>query len=122
MLGWIPIIGPIIEGIVSIFNKKMDTDTAKYTSKLNAETTDAQTAARIIETTRDDIGIRIARDIVIFPVAVWSALLSWDTIVAKSYKAYMFGVEKYPPSAEYLPYAVMMFLLGNIGINAWKRK
>lgn len=115
---WLPIIGPIIEGIVSIFNKRQDT----YQAQLNAETTDAQTAARIIEVTKDDIGIRICRDIVCFPTSVWAALIGWDTIMAKRFPDLMFHVEKYPDSVEYLPYAVLAFLLGNIGINAWKRK
>lgn len=122
MLSWIPIIGPVIEGIVSIFNKKMDTDVVKYQTKVNAEVTDAQTAARIIEATKDDIGIRLTRDIVCFPVAIWAALISWDTIIAIRFPNLMFHVEKFPESVEYLPYAVLTFLLGNIGINAWKRK
>jgi len=122
MLSWIPILGPIIEGLVNIFNKKMDTDTVKYNAKLDADTADAQTAARIIETTKDDIGIRLTRDIVCFPVSIWAALIAWDTIVAIRFPSLMFHVEKFPTSVEYLPYAVLTFLLGNIGINAWKRK
>ena len=122
MLGWIPIIGPIIEGIVSIFNKKMDTDVVKLQTKTAADVEDAKTAAYIIDSTKDDIGVRIARDIVIFPVSVWAGLIGWDTIVAKRFPDLMFHVERFPQSVEYLPYAVLAFLLGNIGINAWKRK
>lgn len=123
LTGWIPIIGPVINGIVSIWSKKQDTDLAKLQTVTNADVENAKTSAQIIEATKDDIGLRIARDIVVWPVCIWTALLSWDTIIAESsFKAWMFHVASFQEtSAPYLPYAVLMFLLGNIGINAYNR-
>lgn len=122
ILTWIPILGPIIEGLFGFLNKRQDNALAKFKIGTEADTEDAKTAARIIETTQDDIGIRLARDILIFPTSVWGALIGWDTIVAIRFPWLQFHVEKYPDSVAYLPYAVVAFLLGNIGINAWKRR
>lgn len=122
LASWIPVIGPILQGIVSIFNKKMDTDVAKLTVKRQSDVEEAKVSAEIIKTTQDSIGLRLMRDIVCFPVVVWSALLGWDTIVALRYPELKFHVANYPDAVGYIPYAVMVFLLGNIGINMWARK
>src|SRR5258705_13818465 len=84
ILSWLPIIGPIIEGFFGFLNKKQDTALAKFQAGTSADTEDAKTSARIIEATRDDLGTRLARDLIVFPVAVWTALLVWDTIIAES--------------------------------------
>lgn len=122
MLGWIPFLGPIIEGVVSIFTKYRDTDLEKYKTKIGADVEEAKVSSNIISATKDDIGLRLMRDAVCLPVVAWSCIVGWDTIVAVRYPWLMFHVEKYPDSVGYLPYAVLVFLLGNIGINTWKRK
>ncbi len=122
ILTWIPILGPIIEGVFGWLNKRQDNALELVKAGRTADLEESKIAANIIETTKDDIGIRLARDIIIFPVAVWTALIGWDTINAIRFPSVMFYVEKYPDSVAYLPYAVITFLLGNIGINAWKRR
>lgn len=118
MLSWIPLIGPIIQGLVSIFTKVEDTKLGMRTD----EVTEAKVSAQIIQTNSTSIGLRIITDMICFPVAVWTMLISWDTIVAKSYPSLMWHTANYPASVSYLPYAVLMFLLGNIGINTWNRQ
>lgn len=124
MLAFLPIIGPIIQGVVSIFTKKMDTDVQKLTVNREQDTEESKVSAQIIQSTQDDIGLRFMRDLLIFPIIVWTTLLSWDTIVAESaYKDYMWHLASFDKTgAPYLPYAVIVFLLGNIGINMWSRK
>lgn len=123
MLAFLPIIGPIIQGIVSIFTKKMDTDVAKLQTTATRDVEEAKVSATIIQATQDDIGLRLMRDLVCFPIVVWSFLVSWDTIVALSYPEWMFHVAGFDKtSVPYLPYAVITFLLGNIGINMWSRR
>src|SRR6266478_6340218 len=122
ILTWIPILGPIIEGVFGWLNKRQDNALELVKAGRTADLEESKIAANIIETTKDDIGIRLARDIIIFPVAVWTALIGWDTINALRFPGVMFHVDKYPESVAYLPYAVITFLLGNIGINAWKRR
>lgn len=124
ILGFLPIIGPIIQGIVSIFTKSMDTKVAVLKTERTADVQEGQVSAQIIHDTQDDIGLRFMRDLMIFPVVVWVALLCWDTIVAESvlhdYMWHLASFEK--TGAPYLPYAVIVFLLGNIGINMFNRK
>lgn len=122
MFGWLPIIGPIIDGIVSIWKGYQQVDVAKYTVDGKVQVEAMQASANIIESTKDDIGIRIARDILIFPTCIWMALISWDTIMAIKYPFVMWHVEKYPDSVSYFPLAVITFLLGNQALNIWKRK
>ena len=115
MLSWLPLIGPVVDGIVSIFTKMQD-------SKLQTLQTETQASVQIIEATKDDIGLRIMRDAVCLPVVVWTALIGWDTIIALRYPQWMFHVSNFPETVEYIPYAVLVFLFGNIGLNMWRRK
>jgi len=124
MLAFLPIIGPIIQGIVSIFTKMQDTKVEVLKTERGTQVEEAKVSAQIIQTTQDDIGLRFMRDLIIFPVVVWTALLCWDTIVAESaYSGWMWHLASFEKTgAPYLPYAVIVFLLGNIGINMWNRK
>lgn len=122
MFGWIPLIGPIIDGIVSIFSKWQDTQLGKYKVNGEVDVQAMKASEGIIAATKDDIGVRISRDLMIFPVSVWTSIISWDTIVAIRYPTLMFHVAPYPSSLEYLPYAVVTFLLGAVGLTIWGRK
>jgi hypothetical protein len=122
MLAFLPIIGPIIQGIVSIFAKTQDTKVEVLKTTLGTEVAEAKVSAQIIGETQDDIGLRLMRDLLCFPTVMWACLIGWDTIVAYRYPDWMFHVPPYPDSVAYLPYAVVVFLLGNIGINMWNRK
>lgn len=122
MFTWIPLIGPIIQGVISIFTKSMDTKLGTLKVERSSDIEEAKISAQIIQTTQDDIGLRLMRDAVCLPVVVWAMLGGWDTIVAIRYPWLMFHVEKFPESMAYYPYAVLVFLLGNIGINMWNRK
>lgn len=122
MLSWIPFIGPVIQGFVSIFSKVEDTALGKYKVDGSVDVEGMKASAQIIQDTHQDISIRILTDgICLFPV-IWTMIIGWDTIMIRHYPEWCWIVEKYPPSVEYLPYAVMVFLIGNIGVNAWKRK
>jgi len=122
MLSWIPLIGPIIQGITSIFSKWQDTELGKYTidGKVDVEAMKASTS--IIDATRDDIGIRLIRDALLLPPVAWAGIVGWDTIVVRHWNWLYFEVPPYPPSLAYLPGAAFAFLLGNLALNVWRRK
>ena len=122
MLAFLPIIGPIIQGVSSIFSKWQDTKLGELTVQRQQDTEEAKVSAQIIHDTQDDIGLRLMRDGVCFFPVLWTALIGWDTIVAMRYPELQFHVANYPESVQYIPYAVMVFLLGNIGLNMWSRK
>lgn len=123
MLAFLPIIGPIIQGISSIFTGYFNTQVQIKQANVQQDIAESQVSAQIIHDTQDDIGLRLMRDLVCFPVVVWSCLIGWDTIIANTqFNPWMWHVANYPSTVSYLPYAVLVFLLGNIGINMWSRK
>lgn len=122
MLSWIPLLGPIIQGVASIFNGFTNMKVVQLQTAAQTTIAETNASAQIIQSTKDDIGLRIMRDMVCFPVVIWSMIIGWDSIMVRHYPQYIFIVEKYPDSVAYLPYAVLIFLLGNIGINTFNRK
>jgi hypothetical protein len=121
MFGWIPIIGPIIDGVVSIFSKYQDTELGKYTVDGKVDVAAMQASNDLAIATTTDIGVRLVRDIIMFPVAVWTAIISWDSIVVYEYPEWFFKVAPYPPSLAYLPYAIITFLFGATAMILWRR-
>ena|SRR5882762_9696795 len=128
MLSWIPVIGPILSGllgpIATMFGKFFDSKVAITQATLSTEVEEAKVSAQVIHDTQDDIALRFMRDLAVFPVVVWSCLIGWDTIWAyyPPMKPWIFPIPAYPASVGYLPYVVLVFLFGNIGLNTWKRK
>lgn len=122
MFAWIPIIGPIIDGIVSMFSKWQDTQLGKYTVDGKVDVEGMRASADIINSTQDDIGVRLMRDLALFPPVVWSAFIGWDTIVAKRFPNLMFKVADYPEAVQYIPYMAFVFLFGAVGLTMWKRR
>lgn len=126
MLSWIPLLGPILQGLFStgatIYSKFKDTELGKLQTNRTADLEESKVAAQIITTTNDDIALRIMRDGLCLGPVVWTMIGSWDTIVAKHWPHLKFVVAEYPAAMDYLPYAVVVFLLGNIGLNMWNRK
>jgi hypothetical protein len=118
----IPIIGAILQMITGIFGKYEDTQLGKYTVDGKVDTEAMRASADIIASTRDDPGIRLLRDMALFPPVVWSMLVGWDTIVAKHYPWLMFHVVNYPKAVEYIPYMAFVFLFGAVGLTMWKRR
>jgi len=122
MFGWIPIIGPIIQGIVSIWKGYQNESIVKYKVDGSVDIEAMHTSADIISATRDDIGIRLARDLLLFPVIIWVDLIVWDKIVVIKYPGAVWGVALLPDAIAYLPYAAVTFLLGAVGLTIWSRR
>lgn len=122
MLSWIPLVGPIFQGLFSTASSIYATFKSTQVEQIKADVATAQVSARIIHDTNDDISIKILRDALLIGPVVWCLLGSWDTIMVLRYPEWMFHVSKYPETMAYLPYAAVTFLLGNIGLNIWKRK
>lgn len=123
MLSWIPLLGPILQGISSIFTSFSSEKIAQINANSANTIAETQASVQIIQATQDDIGLRIMRDAACLPVVVWTMLLGWDTIIARTnFKSWMWHTADYPESVKYIPYAVLIFLFGNLGLNAWKNK
>lgn len=122
MLGWLPIVGPIIDGIVSIFSKYQDTALGKYKVDGTVDVEAIKASSELAEQTSTDIGVRLARDLIMFPVAFWTAVVSWDNLVVYVFPSWFWKVAPYPTSLSYLPYAVIVFLFGSTAMILWNRK
>jgi len=123
MLSWIPLLGPILQGLFNIvgtvYSKFKDTQLGMRVQDVEEE----KVAQQIVQTNSAYIGYRILTEAVCAPVCIWTMLVTWDTIVALRYPELMWHVASFEQtSVPYLPYAVLMFLLGSIGINSWNRK
>jgi hypothetical protein len=122
MFSWIPLIGPILQGLFSTGASIYATFKSTEVEEIKAGVTDAQTAAQIIQTTNDDIGLRILRDAaLVFPV-FWSAIIGWDTIYAGHWNGWAWVVPDYPDNVKYIPYGAFAFLFGLLGFKIWKGK
>lgn len=132
MLGFIPLIGPILQGLSGIVSSFTNLAGIKITTASQVAIAETQTSANIIQSTQDDILLRILRDATILPVVVWSMAIGWDTLISGRDHAgnlyhtwaadWIWHVPDYPPSVAYLPYMVLVFLFGNIGLNMWRHK
>ena len=114
LLNFIPVIGPLVTPIVNFFTKFIDDKTA-------LQETEIKGSVEVIKATEEDWGVRLARDIVIWPWALWLGGYGWDTFVAIRWHWLQIGIADPPQAIAYIPYAVLVFLLGNIGLNMWKR-
>lgn len=125
VLGWIPVLGPIIQGLFGFAGKFLDTKVAITQSNNSRDVSEAQVSAQIISVTNDDICLRLLRDIYCTPACIHLMLVSWDTIIAQTTwvnHSWMWHTATYPASYAWYPTTVAVFLLGNIGLNMWNRK
>lgn len=126
MLSFIPFIGPIISGIItpiiSIFTKVQDKDIVAIKTAGEVTVAETQESTKVIQATEGDWGVRLARDVVIWPWCLWLGGYGWDTFVTERWHWLYIGIADPPTSVAYIPYAVLVFLLGNIGLNMWNRK
>jgi hypothetical protein len=117
------LISLLLGGVSSFFTGLFNKETTQI--KADADVTIAETkgSTQIIHDTADDIGVKLCRDLIMWPVATLTALLTWDNIILHSHPTWVIVVESFEknPGFEYLPYAVITFLFGNIGINMWSR-
>lgn len=122
MLSWIPLLGPILQGLFntvsSVYLKFKDTQLGMRVQ----DTEDAKIGAQIIESNNQYLSTRIMVDFALVMPVAWSALIGWDTIVAKRFPDLMFHVADYPANVQYIPYGAFAFLFGTLGMSMWKRK
>lgn len=121
MFAWIPLIGPIIEGIVSIFTKFEDTDLGKKKIEAGVYTEEITSSAQTLRDFHDDIAVRICRDIILLPGSLWVGSIVWSKFIERHYPDLVWAVNAIPESIAYLPMAIMTFLFGVVAVSAYKR-
>lgn len=116
LLSVLPVIGPIIQGVVDVFNKRSDVDLQKTLSanqtalgkQIDTNKTDVaviQERGAIVLAFKDDLGVRLLRDLVMFFPSAWMAWYFANLI-------YPFAgtVATPPETMQYIPYAIIAFL------------
>lgn len=117
VLSWLPLIGPIFQTIADAWSKHEDTQLQKQvdTNKtaLGTLTTNNQTDVEVIQSRaqvaiafKDDLGVRMIRDIVMFPIGIWTG----GYFYTLTFPHGGWVVEMPPQPMQYIPYAVIAFL------------
>jgi hypothetical protein len=107
---------------VSIFTKKKDAEVEIYKADTESNIAIAKTWSDNRARKEDGIALQFLRDLLCFGPIMWVDIIIWDKIVATSHPTWVVGVLPLPESIAYMPGAVVVFLLGNIGLNMWKTK
>lgn len=121
LLSFIPLLGPIIDGIVSIWTKAKDTEVAKYKVDGEVHSVEVQASTQTTIAFKDDIGVRFCRDLVMLPGSIWCALYLWDKIVAHHYPTLVYDVAPLDGPLAVLPVALLTFYFGMAAISPWRR-
>lgn len=121
LLGWIPVIGPIVEGITSMFNKFQDKEIVRIKTQGTTDVANIQSSAQTLRDFRDEIGVRLARDIIMFPGSIWCGLYIWDKIVDHRFPSLVWNVASLDGPLVALPYALLTFFFGYTAITSWRR-
>lgn len=117
ILSVVPIVGPIIQGVVDLFKQKADIDLQKTLSanmtSLEKQKDISKTDLAIIQARtqialahKDDLGARLVRDLIMFPVGVHTCLYYyWLT-----FPMYAWEIKEPAQAMQYIPYAVIAWL------------
>lgn len=117
----IPVLGPIIDGVVSIYKQKTDTDVTKMKINTEADVQYMQSTNQLVTTFASDAVVRACRDIIMVPGSIYCGTIIWDRFVNIRYPDWVWGVLPLQGAMEYLPYALLTFFFGSAFLY-WKRK
>lgn len=117
LLSVLPIVGPIIQGIVDAFGKhedvtlqrQIDANKTALGKQVSTDQTDVaiiQARSNVAIAFKDDLGVRLIRDLVMFPVSAWTACYYYTI----TFPDYSWHVATPPDAMQYIPYAVIAFL------------
>lgn len=121
MLSWIPILGPIIDGLVSVYKQFTNTEIQKVQINSTEDIAFAQTTNQLTQAFVNDIGVRLCRDIIMFPGSVYCGTIIWDRFMDLRHPELVWGVLPLQGAMEYLPFALLTFFFGSAYLY-WKRK
>lgn len=116
-LSFIPILGPIFQSLADAWGKHEDitlqkqvdvnkTALGKQQDENKTDVAVIQSRAQVAIAFKDDPGVRLIRDLVMFPIAVWSGAYFYTLTVPM----YSWHIDTPPTAMQYIPYAVIAFL------------
>lgn len=121
LLSLLPIVGPIVDGIVAVVKGHQDTTVKLAQTEAGVTTSAFSATTQTLEIFKNDIGVRICRDIIMFPGSIYCGTIIWDRFMALRHPDLVWGVLPLQGAMEYLPYALLTFFFGAAFLY-WKRK
>lgn len=116
MFAWLPIIGPIISGIVDVFKAKEDTKVKTLQTLSDQHNKDVAAVTSVVVVNSGKPEIRVLTTMLALPPVVWTGTIVWDKWIESRYPELVWGVNPLPEVIGWLPYATMVFLLGAAAI------
>jgi hypothetical protein len=119
---FIPVVGPIVDGIVTIFKNRSDAKvaTAKIDSDERVQTMQASNS--LVSLFVNDVMVRVCRDIIMFPGSIYCGTIIWDRWVEIRHPELVWGVKPLMGSMELLPFALLTFFFGSAYLYWTQRK
>lgn len=117
----IPILGPLIDGVVNIYKQKTNTEVSKKKIDADFDTQAMQTTNALVTTFANDTMVKVCRDIIMVPGSVYCGTIIWDRFMDIRHPELVWGVLSLQGAMEYLPYALLTFFFGSAFLY-WKRK
>lgn len=121
LLSLLPIIGPLIDGIVAVVKGQQDTTVKLAQTEAGVTTTAMEGANALTLGFINDIGVRVCRDIIMFPGSIYCGTIIWDRWVSIRHPDLVWGVLPLQGPMEYLPFALLTFFFGSAYLY-WKRR
>ena len=119
-------LGKVIDLVSSYINKRQDVGLEKYKvngqisiKNIEADISIIQARAELAKALKDDPASKWGRRLLIYPTGIWYSLIVWRSIVQEheTLSEYSWVIKALPPNLDYIPYAVVAFLL----VTAWRR-
>lgn len=121
ILSVIPVIGPIVQGVVDLFKQRADIDLQKTLdankTALGKQTDTNKTDVAVLQTrlalalaTKDDLGVKLMRDLIMYPVAVWSMMYFYVLTFKGLIPDHVWNVDPPVEGMQYIPYAIIAYL------------
>lgn len=118
---FIPIVGPIIDGIVAVYKQKTDTEVTKIKMDNDLTVQGMQASNQIVAMFVNDAMVRVCRDIIMFPGSIYCGTIIWDRFMDIRHPEWVWGVLPLQGAMEYLPFALLTFFFGSAYLF-WKRR
>lgn len=119
---FIPIVGPIIDGVVSVYKQKTNTDVTKIKMDNELTVQGMQASNQLVSLFASDAMVRACRDIVMVPGSIYCGTIIWDRFMDIRHPELVWGVLPLQGAMEYLPYALLTFFFGSAFTYWMKRK
>lgn len=121
LVSFIPIVGPIIDGVVSIYKQKTDTEVTKIKLSNDLTVQAMQSSNQLVSLFASDVMVRVCRDIIMFPGSIYCGTIIWDRFMDIRHPELVWGVLPLQGAMEYLPYALLTFFFGSAFLY-WNKK